>query len=98
MTGYAAALAKLIQNGVYDEIGAVSDGFEQLDSDDVLDSIRDLLLCMDEIRRSAKKIGNAQRCYFYYFFKALLDKENDDTYMSAKRSVNKAMQNYRRDQ
>lgn len=98
MTGYAAALARLIQTGVYDEIGKVNEGFEQLDSADVIDSIRELLLCMDDIRRTAKKIGNAQRCYFYYYFKALLDKENDDTYMQATKSVRKALQNYRRDQ
>lgn len=98
MTGYAAAVARLIQTGVYDEIKTVGDCFERLDEDDVKDSIKELLLCMDDIRRTAKKIGNAQRCYFYYFFKALLDKENDDTYMEATESVKKAFQNYRRDQ
>ena len=98
MTGYAAAVARLIQTGVYDEIKTVGEGFERLDEDDVKDSIRELLLCMDDIRRTAKKIGNAQRCYFYYFFKALLDKENEDTYMEATKSVKKAFQNYRRDQ
>lgn len=98
MTGYAAAVARLIQTGVYDDIKAVSTNFNRLDGDDVTDSIKELLLCMDEIRRTAKKIGNAQRCYFYYFFKSLLDKENDETYMEASKSVKKAMQNYRRDQ
>lgn len=98
MTGYAAAIARLIQTGVYDDIKAVSTDFSMLNGDDVTDSIKELLLCMDEIRRTAKKIGNAQRCYFYYFFKSLLDKENDETYMEASKSVKKAMQNYRRDQ
>lgn len=98
MTGYAAAVARLIQTGVYDDIKAVSTDFSRLNGDDVTDSIKDLLLYMDEIRRSAKKIGNAQRCYFYYFFKSLLDKESDETYMEASKSVKKAMQNYRRDQ
>ena len=68
MTGYAAAVARLIQTGAYDEIKAVGADFERLDVDDVKDSIKELLLCMDDIRRTAMKIGNAQRCYFYYFF------------------------------
>lgn len=98
MTGYAAAVARLIQDEVYDDIKAVGADFEKLNEVDVIDSIKKLLLCMDEIRRTAKKIGNAQRCYFYYFFKSLLDRENNETYMDPMRSVNKALQNYRRDQ
>ena len=98
MTGYAAAVAKLVQTGVYDEIRAVTGDLDRLEENDVKDSVRELLLCMDDIRRTAKKIGNAQRCYFYYYFKALFDKENNDTYMEATMSVRKALQNYRRDQ
>jgi CRISPR/Cas system CMR-associated protein Cmr5 small subunit len=98
MTGYAAAVARLIQDEVYDDIKDVAFGFDNLNEEDVTESIKKLLLCMDEIRRTAKKIGNAQRCYFYYYFKSLLDRENDETYMEPMKSVNKALQNYRRDQ
>lgn len=98
MTGYAAAVARLIQDEVYDDIKAVASDYDKLNEENVTESIKKLLLCMDEIRRTAKKIGNAQRCYFYYFFKSLLDRENDETYMEPMKSVNKALQNYRRDQ
>jgi hypothetical protein len=98
MTGFAAAIAKLIQFNTYDNIKVVSEGFEKINNDDIVESIPLMLLNLDEVRRTSKKIGNAQCFYFYHYFKCLLDKENPETYMNSQASVKKAIQSYRRDQ
>lgn len=98
MTGFAAAIAKLIMFNTYDNIKVVSEGFDRIENDDIVESIPLMLMYLDEVRRTSKKIGNAQRFYFYHYFKCLLDKESRDTYMNSTESVKKAIQSYRRDQ
>ena len=36
-----------------------------------------LIIKLDDIKNNAKKIGNAQRMYFHYFFRELLNPETD---------------------
>ncbi len=54
----------------------------------------DLLYKLDEIRKNASKIGNAQRAYFYYFFRELFN-ENGDSYLSISLSIENAYKRYR---
>lgn len=44
----------------------------------MVDAVSEILLFLDEIKKTSKKIGNSQRCFFYYFFKALFDKERQE--------------------
>lgn len=97
LTGYANAIAKLIKQQVYDSIKDVADTIEGMNDDDLRQGVIDMLCYMDEIRRSAKKIGNAQRCFLYHYFKSLFDRNNDETYLNSVKSVAKAKQNYERD-
>lgn len=97
LTGYASAIAKLIKQQVYDSIKDVADTLGDMDDDDLRQGVIDMLCYMDEIRRSAKKIGNAQRCFLYFYFKSLFDKNNDETFLNSVKSVSKAKQNYERD-
>lgn len=97
LTGYAAAIAKLIRQHVYESIKDVADTIEGMNDDDLRQGVIDMLCYMDDIRRSAKKIGNAQRCFLYYYFKSLFDKENEETFLNCVKSIAKAKQNYERD-
>ena len=97
LTGYANAIARLIKQQVYDSIKDVADTIEGMNDDDLRQGVIDMLCYMDEIRRSAKKIGNAQRCFLYHYFKSLFDRNNDETYLKSVKSVFKAKQNYERD-
>lgn len=97
LTGYANAIARLIKQQVYDSIKDVADTIEGMNDDDLRQGVIDMLCYMDEIRRSAKKIGNAQRCFLYHYFKSLFDRNNDETYLNSVKSVSKAKQNYERD-
>ena len=97
LTGYAAAIAKLIKQHVYESIKDVADTIEKMNDDDLRQGVIDMLCYMDNIRRSAKKIGNAQRCFLYYYFKSLFDKENEETFLNSVKSIAKAKQNYERD-
>lgn len=97
LTGYAAAIAKLIEIGIYDDVQSVANNLDTMDNQDILNGVVDMLVFLDEIRRSSKKIGNAQRCFFYYFFKSLFDTEDEENYMNCVNSVKKAKQNYKRD-
>lgn len=53
-----------------------------------------LLTNLETIRKTSKKIGNSQRRYFYFFFKALFN-EDGDAYLNVKKAVDKAFQNYK---
>lgn len=97
LTGYAAAIAKLIRQHVYESIKDVADTIEGMNDDNLRQGVIDMLCYMDDIRRSAKKIGNAQRCFLYYYFKSLFDKENEETFLNCVKSIAKAKQNYERD-
>ena len=70
---------------------------QKMDDQDLRQGVLNMLLYLDEIRRSAKKIGNAQRCFLYYYFKSLFDNGNEETYLNSVKSVAKAKQNYERD-
>ena len=97
MTGFAAAISKLIEQNAYESIKVVADAIQKMDDQDLRQGVLNMLLYLDEIRRSAKKIGNAQRCFLYYYFKSLFDNGNEETYLNSVKSVAKAKQNYERD-
>ena len=46
------------------------------------------------IRENSKKIGNAQRMYFQYFFRELLNKENE-SYLDLDKAVYNGYEKYR---
>ncbi len=57
-------------------------------------SFEQLLNNLETIRKTSKKIGNSQRRYFYFFFKALFN-DDGDAYLNIKKSIDKAFQNYK---
>lgn len=58
------------------------------------DTFEQLLTNLETIRKTSKKIGNSQRRYFYFFFKALFN-DDGDSYLNIKKAIDKAFQNYK---
>ena len=58
------------------------------------ESFEQLLTNLETIRKTSKKIGNSQRRYFYFFFKALFN-DDGDAYLNIKKAIDKAFQNYK---
>lgn len=56
--------------------------------------ISDMLLKLDEIRKHASKIGNAQREYFFYLFRELFNPEGD-SYLKIDVAIENAYKRYR---
>jgi hypothetical protein len=95
MTGLGSAVGFLKDEGL-------SNGFEVVIKDipkirfngDINSALMNLLLKMDDIRNNAPKIGNAQRAYFFYFFRELFNKEGD-SYLIIDRAIENAFKRYR---
>jgi hypothetical protein len=94
LTGFGAAIGSLEDS----EITTIQKIIKSLDKmnlgGDVDETFSDLIHTMERIRTTSKKIGNSQRRYFYYFFKALFNPEAD-AYLNIKKTIAKAFQNYR---
>ena len=97
MTGFGAAVAKLLEFETYTEMLDISEAFEGIDKQDFYEGTTNMLSFLDWIRNHSSKIGNSQRCYFYYFFKKFLDKDNKETYKKAGASALEAKKSYERD-
>lgn len=97
MTGFGAAVAKLLEFETFVEIQNISEAFEGIDEQDFYDGITTMLSFLDWIRNHSSKIGNSQRCYFYYFFRKFLDKDNKETYKKASAAATEAKKSYERD-
>lgn len=97
LTGYAAAVNRLLKLRVYSNIEDISKEFYNLDEENTFQGILELLSFLSDIRDNSSKIGNSQRCLFYYVFKNLFDKENTNCFMNFETAIKAAKQNYERD-
>ena len=96
MTGFGASVSKLMGYNIYSSFKDIEDQIQNISSEDMVDAVSEILLFLDEIKRTSKKIGNSQRCFFYYFFKALFDKERH-AFLKPMLALDKAKQDYNRD-
>lgn len=97
MTGFGAAVAKLLEYNAFSNIQEISEALTEIDEYDFYEGTTNILSFLDWIRNHSSKIGNSQRCYFYYFFRKFLDKENKETYKKASAAAMEAKKNYERD-
>lgn len=97
LTGFAAAVYRLLDLDCYENILDISREFDRLKNEDFYEGILKMLSCLDDIRNHASKIGNAQRCWFYYFFKNLMDNQNRETFMNVCETCIVSQRNYSRD-
>ena len=97
MTGFGAAISKLMTYQTYKSLEDIDKQIPQISLDEMQEAVSEILLFLDEIKRTSRKIGNSQRCFFYYFFKALFDIERREEYLHPLNALDKAKQDYNRD-
>lgn len=92
MTGFGAALGKMKDNGTIKEIKEIEKALDGL----IVEGnewFLELLVKLDKIKESSKKIGNAQRMYMQYFFRELFNKDSD-SYLNLNAAVSNGYQKY----
>ena len=91
MAGFGAALGKLKDFDRLADLGAVPALVGQLM---IEGTAEDFLISMNKamawVATNAKKIGNAQRMYFHFYFRDLFNSESD-AYLRLDASVNTAL-------
>ena len=81
LTGFGAAVGSLVDQMIIDSVDSIKNITLEIRFEDYN---RDFLLinkCLDEVKQDAKKIGNAQRLFFRYFFRVLFDRSDSDHYL-----------------
>lgn len=96
LAGFGAAIGKLRDNGVIDGFGTVLDCADSIEigTESVDTFLLDFNKTMKWISENSKKIGNAQRMYFHYYFRELFNKTGDG-YLSLHGSIELALQKYK---
>lgn len=96
MTGFGSACSKLIRVGIYSNLSDIEDTISKLEflEGDSQTGLDQLVVVLDEVAKSAKKIGNAQRAYFEIAYRELLNPESD-TYLDLTECWLHAQEKYR---
>ncbi len=96
-TGFGAALGKLRDLDLIQGFEEISRVLPDLISDgEKEDWIVDFITNLDEVKKKSKKIGNSQREYFYWFFRALFNKDSD-SYLNLSQAAEDGYKKYRRE-
>lgn len=77
MAGFGAAIAHLKDYGLIHGFEHIEEVLGELDGIDALEFLETLNANMDWLRNNVKKIGNAQRAYFQFFFRELFNPQSD---------------------
>lgn len=96
LTGFGAALGKLIDQRTYENINAIHDRIKDIIPEEVEAGLDLFISKMDVVRNNAKKIGNDQRLFFFQYFRGLLNSEAE-SYMNVKKAVEYAFRQYERE-
>jgi hypothetical protein len=94
LTGFGAALGKLKDHGEFSDFNAAKSLInDKLTSEDAPQAIASLLRRLESIRLQSKKIGNAQRLYFQFFFRELFN-PSSDAFCKLEMAVSEAYKKY----
>lgn len=77
MSGFGAAVGKMIDMGIVKDFDGIIQDINKLSLSDPLQVLEEMNDSLDWLKMNAKKIGNAQRSYFLYFFRELFNSESD---------------------
>lgn len=94
LTGFGAAIGKMKDLEIIKSIENIVEMLEDLkENNEGYAWMMDMLLKLDIIKNSSKKIGNAQRMFFQYFFRELFNSESD-SYLSLNIAVENGYKKY----
>lgn len=95
MTGLGAAVGFLKDNNLNDFEKILNDDLPKISFPNEINiALNNLVAKLDDIRQNATKIGNAQRAYFYYFFRELFNPQGD-SYLNINEAIENAHKRYR---
>lgn len=92
-SGFGAALGKMVDFKIINDIKEVPGLIEKLDIDTKVEFIDQINLALDEVSKASRKIGNAQRTYFVFFFRELFNGQSD-SFLNPEIAVDAAKQKY----
>ncbi len=94
IAGFGSALSFLIEEGLVKDLDAINVLITKIKGSNISDALNQMIKHLDEIQISAKKIGNEQRMYFYYFIRCLFNESNDG-FTDIEKSVQQANKFYK---
>jgi hypothetical protein len=92
-SGFGAAIGKMIDFGILKNIKEVLDLVKGITIDNPVEFLEQLNFALDEVAKKSRKIGNAQRSYFVFFFRELFN-PGGDSYQSPEKAIEQAKQKY----
>ena len=93
LTGFGAAVGRMKDRGIVSSFDEIVGMIAELKEDSESEWFRNLLVKLNTIKETAKKIGNAQRMFFHYFFRELLNKDSD-SYLDLNEAVENGYRKY----
>ena len=93
MAGFGAAIGKLIDYNLIHSFTDIQISIGKLDISHPSNFLDEINRNMNWIKDNSKKIGNAQRSYFQYFFRELLNPENQN-YLKGNETAKTAFQKF----
>lgn len=94
LTGFGAAVGKMKDLGIINAMTDISEMVDKLEKENEgYIWMMELLSKLDRIKAFSKKIGNAQRMFFQYFYRELLNKESD-SYLNLDAAVQNGYNKY----
>ena len=95
ITGFGAAIGKLKDSKI---INKISDVKLIIDEIPMIEEPEEFIIAINKkllnIKNKAPKIGNAQRMFFMFFFRELLNNENEDSFLQPIKAVDSAYHKY----
>lgn len=89
LAGFGAAANFLIENALINDLKDLNSKIDKLSTQNIDESLNQIILHLDSIQVSAKKIGNEQRMYFFFLIRSLFNDANSG-YLSLEKSVHEA--------
>ena len=94
LTGFGAAVGKMKDLDIIKSLMDISEMVDKLEEkNEGYIWMMELLSKLDRIKVSSKKIGNAQRMFFQYFYRELLNAESD-SYLNLDAAVQNGYNKY----
>ena len=93
ISGFGAAVGRLKDFEIISGFEEIEKSVANITTDNPEEMLLEMNRSLDWIKQNTKKIGNAQRSYFQYFFREILNPENDN-YLILDQTVTSALHKY----